>query len=108
MLIQQMKIDTLLYIMLLQYRYSKSFNRKWSKPFVKNKDGRTPRDLTTNDSIKNLLKEAEEKQLKKVNEEKSELTQNNTEGDNGDIKHLLGKTEPTSAAKKEFLLVAWL
>ncbi|BAP00401.1 ankyrin repeat-containing protein [Wolbachia endosymbiont of Cimex lectularius] len=67
---------------------------------LKNKDGRTPRDLTTNDSIKNLLKEAEEKQLKKLNEEKSELTQNNTEGDNKDTKHLLGKTEPTSAAKK--------
>ena len=57
---------------------------KEANPLLKDAYGRTPGDLAANDSIKNLLKEAEEKRLRKQNKGTS-----NSE-----------KTEPTSAIAK--------
>ncbi|WP_341822490.1 hypothetical protein [Wolbachia endosymbiont (group A) of Clivina fossor] len=46
------------------YRSSKILIANGADPLLKNKDGKTPRDLAERDFIKKLLKEAEEKQLK--------------------------------------------
>ena len=38
---------------------------KEANPLLKNKDGKTPRDLATNDDVKELLKEVEKKYQEK-------------------------------------------
>lgn len=55
---------------------------------LKNNSGKTPRDLARTDDIKKLL---EEEQLKKLNEEKNDLTQD--KDDNKDTTPLLEETE---------------
>ncbi len=72
-----------------------------ANPLLKNKDGKTPGDLARYGNIKKLLEKAEEEQLKKLNEEKNNLTQD--KDDNKDTTPLLEGTEkkqPTSAIKK--------
>ncbi len=72
---------------------------------LRDNKGQTPRDLARDDYMKEFLKEAEEKQLRKQNEGTNNLPQN--KDDNKDTTRLLGKTEkkqPTSAAMKGFFV----
>ncbi|MDM8335634.1 ankyrin repeat domain-containing protein [Wolbachia pipientis] len=62
---------------------------------AKNNEGKTPRDLAEDYDIKKLLRAAEEKQLEKLSK-KMDLPQ-----DDKDTIRFLGKTEPTSVARKE-------
>ncbi|WP_264688090.1 ankyrin repeat domain-containing protein [Wolbachia endosymbiont (group A) of Sympetrum striolatum] len=74
--------------------------KKGADLLLKNNSGKTPRDLARTGDIKKLLEE-EEKQLKKLNEEKNDLPQD--KDDNKDTTPLLEETEkkqPTSAIKK--------
>lgn len=58
---------------------------------LRDNKGQTPRDLARDDYMKEFLKEAEEKQLRKQNEGTNNLPQN--KDDNKDTTRLLGKTE---------------